>query len=84
MVTCPARWGLQKNVQQLTQHRVQTQYELLDFGELEPASPQALADNACEAMALGIESGLSYLLPMLYNQGLLEHYPKHHPIKQWL
>jgi adenylate cyclase class 1 len=64
-----------KNVQQLTQHRVHTQHELLDFGELEPTSPQALAENACKAIAFGIESGLNHLLPMLYNQSLLEHYP---------
>jgi adenylate cyclase class 1 len=59
----------------VSQQRLQTSRMIFDFGQLEPASPQTLIDNATDLLDKGIEQGLTHLLSLLYSQHQIDNYP---------
>ncbi len=71
----PPGGNYQQTVEQFAQQRTQTHHLLLDFGDLSSDNVQALMTMACEKLIDSLESGLTHILPSLYLQSLLEHYP---------
>lgn len=74
----PPGQSYQQTAQLLTQQRHQSAHPILDFGDVNEPSAQALMNTSCHALSISIDSGLTHILSPLYSVCQLVKYPDIH------